>query len=229
MIGAGGEWGTSPLAANFRSAWAVRMLKEFHQGDSNAFFSRSAIDRAFRDIRADMLVMDEAIPEGVDAMWGFPEERTDTYEKWWMQAVSKPGRPVVPITFTYPKLAMLVMSLQERETGDYYDFATKLFAKKPQVPRASLTKLGRLGDKCYLYGAAIGRSGKLHGQYIVTVRDMDTGSTVVALLTYAIDNNEISETKAAVGLDHYQVEAGLPAPIPTAQSARSGRAIELEE
>lgn len=166
--------------------------------------------------------------------WEFPGKKEGDvawgrYQDWLAKVLEDPKRPVIPITFMYHRLATLVISIQERGSGKYYDFSTKLFAKAPLIPRAAFTQLGTAGKFSFLYGATVGRSGKLHGQYVVTVRDTDNKGTIVALLAYAIDNNEISTDLGATGLENYEAEKDLP-PVSVGVTAttRSGRAVELD-
>jgi hypothetical protein len=157
----------------------------------------------------------------------------DDYRRWADRTTENPARPTVQITFLYPFNATLMISVQDRKDGLYYDFAYKDFKaiKDATAPRAALIHVESLGLRGHVYGATIGRSARLHGQYIVTVRDVGRGGVIVAVLFYAVDNGSIADDPAAYagGLGNYEAEKGLELPIVSAGTAtRAGRAVELE-
>jgi hypothetical protein len=201
----------------------LRQLEADYAQSPGAFFTDRDL-RQFEGRRA----------RGRDKRSTIPPEEANVSEQmdyfWWQKAVAKdPKRPVVPITFLYHCDTALMLSIQRPEDGHYYDFSTKRFVNEPLIPRASFTRLGALGDVVFLYGAVIGCSAGLHGNYIVTVRDQDRGSAIVALLSYAIANNRIDEAAIPRGLDGFRPERGLPAPqVVMTAPARAGRAVELD-
>jgi hypothetical protein len=215
-------WGTAQLVASFGQAWKAQVLKEHHEAAPAVAAAAYELSNAmWNDVP-----MAASPPTQAGGANGAPLPG-DFYRDW-LDRLTAGGRQVVPIVFAYQRESLLMISIQERQSGHYYDFATKRFVKKPTIPRAAMTWLGTLGPLSQLYGAAIGRSGNLHGQYIVTVRDTDSGA-IVALLSYAVTAGIVATERVPQGLEDYVAEQGLPALQPAAASpARSGRAVELD-
>jgi hypothetical protein len=148
--------------------------------------------------------------------------------------VANPARQPFVISFTYPRDCQLMISVQQRDTESYYDFATKTFKQARKETdkfsycfRAGMTKLGEIGSgeiRAYFYTASIGRVAKLSGQYVVTVRDMEAGGVVVALLSYSVKDGKVGGPGVIHGVDMYEPEQHLSV---FGTAGRPGRAIEI--
>lgn len=148
--------------------------------------------------------------------------------------VANPARNPVVISFVYPRECQLMISVQQRDTELYYDFATKTFKKAretvdnyPHHFRAGMTKLGSIGSgdiRAHFYAASIGRVAMFSGRYVVTVRDMEAGGVVVALLSYSVEDGKVGGPGAIMGVEMYEPEQHLPS---FGTAGRQGRAIEI--
>jgi hypothetical protein len=152
---------------------------------------------------------------------------------WHSEIVRDPEWRVLVLKFLYIIDTSLMFSIQEYRTGAYYDFADKRFkqVKEVFVPRGGFTPFGDIGHGSFLYAAAIGRSARLDGEYVITVRDSLHNCRIVALLTCVVRDNQFSPCEDSIALSVYTPETELPPacmPLRTGGDVRTGRVIELE-